>query len=123
MNDNKSTSFLSVKTLPLAILFFLVFGSVSYGQSDRDRNLPDMPRQSENSTNYESPESASDYRNDAYTKSNSNKETKTTSQSTPTVRKENPIYKQGSDKEIRKESTSTLSFNLFLYVVDKFKED
>lgn len=115
---------MSQKTLPLAILFFLVFGTVSNAQSDRDRNLPDMPRQSESNTNYESPESAMDYRNDAYIKSNSTKDNKTSStQSSTTVRKENPLYKQGSDKEVRKESSSTLSFNLFLYVVDKFKED
>lgn len=123
MNYINLHSLLSFKTLPLAIVCFLVFGTVSYGQSDHDRNFPDVPRQSENNTIYESPESANDYRNDAYIKSNSTKESNATTQSSTTVRKENPIYKQGNDKEVRKESTSTLSFNLFLYVVDKFKED
>src|SRR5690606_2179175 len=33
------------------------------------------------------------------------------------------LYKQGGEKDSKKEGMSTLSFNLFLYVVDKFKED
>lgn len=39
------------------------------------------------------------------------------------VKKEPSIYREGGEKEIRKEGMSTLSFNLFLYIVDKFKED
>ncbi|AWW30524.1 hypothetical protein DN752_10520 [Echinicola strongylocentroti] len=39
-------------------------------------------------------------------------------------RKENPIYKAGGEKETKKDKEmSTLSFNLFLYIVDRFKED
>ncbi|AGA77758.1 hypothetical protein [Echinicola vietnamensis] len=38
-------------------------------------------------------------------------------------RKENPIYKSGGEQETKKEEMSTLSFNLFLYIVDRFKED
>src|SRR5690606_21133912 len=37
--------------------------------------------------------------------------------------KNEQLYKQGGEKDIKKEGMSTLSFNLFLYVVDKFKED
>ena len=33
------------------------------------------------------------------------------------------LHKQRGEKEARKEGMSTLSFNLFLYVVDRFKED
>lgn len=40
-----------------------------------------------------------------------------------TLKKEPSIYKEGGEKETRKEGMSTLSFNLFLYIVDKFKED
>ncbi|GGF33843.1 hypothetical protein [Echinicola rosea] len=38
-------------------------------------------------------------------------------------RKDNPIYKAGGEQEAKKEEMSTLSFNLFLYIVDRFKED
>ena len=33
------------------------------------------------------------------------------------------LHKQRGEKEARKEGMSTLSFNLFLYVIDRFKED
>lgn len=39
------------------------------------------------------------------------------------LKKDPTIYKEGGEREIRKEGMSTLSFNLFLYIVDKFKED
>ncbi|WP_186757043.1 hypothetical protein [Echinicola salinicaeni] len=37
--------------------------------------------------------------------------------------KENPIYKSSSEKEVDEEEMSTLSFNLFIYIMDRFKED
>ncbi|WP_215226583.1 hypothetical protein [Echinicola shivajiensis] len=37
--------------------------------------------------------------------------------------KENPIYKASGEKEVNKEEMSTLSFNLFIYIMDRFKED
>lgn len=33
------------------------------------------------------------------------------------------LHKLRGEKEVKKEGLSTLSFNLFLYVVDRFKED
>jgi len=41
------------------------------------------------------------------------------------IKKENKeqVNKHRGEKEVRKEGMSTLSFNLFLYVVDRFKED
>ncbi|MBD8488680.1 hypothetical protein IFO69_07990 [Echinicola sp. CAU 1574] len=50
---------------------------------------------------------------------------KTNPVSKPTVkeRKENPIYKASGEKDVKKDEMSTLSFNLFLYIVDRFKED
>ncbi|WP_338223672.1 hypothetical protein [Algoriphagus confluentis] len=42
----------------------------------------------------------------------------------PIVKTSTPVKKEASEKEAKKtESPSTLSFNLFLYVVDKFKEN
>lgn len=37
--------------------------------------------------------------------------------------KNEQLYRQGGEKEVRNEGLSTLSFNLFLYVADKFKEN
>ncbi|WP_200975007.1 hypothetical protein [Echinicola sp. 20G] len=45
------------------------------------------------------------------------------SKSTVKERKENPIYKASGEKDVKKDEMSTLSFNLFLYIVDRFKED
>ena len=36
--------------------------------------------------------------------------------------KNDQLYQQRGEKEVKKEGLSTLSFNLFLYVADKFKE-
>jgi hypothetical protein len=36
--------------------------------------------------------------------------------------KNEQLYKQRGEKEVKNEGLSTLSFNLFLYVADKFKE-
>lgn len=106
-------------------IIFCVFGFTDiFAQSDKDRNLPDVPKTVDNPMNFESPESSNyDTKLDLNSKQNNiNKETKSSTNQNP-VRKENPIYKQGSDKDIKKEGMSTLSFNLFLYIVDKFKED
>lgn len=40
-----------------------------------------------------------------------------------TEKEEEQLYKYEGEKEVNKERLSTLSFNLFLYVADKFKED
>ena len=43
----------------------------------------------------------------------------------PLPQKENKdhLSRQRGEKDVRKEGVSTLSFNLFLYVIDRFKED
>lgn len=43
--------------------------------------------------------------------------------STSITEKKEQLYESEGEKEVNKEGISTLSFNLFLYVVDKFKED
>ena len=109
----------------LLTIIFCAFAFVdTFAQSDKDRNLPDVPKAVDNPMNFESPESSNyDTKIDLNIKQNNiNKETKSSTNQNP-VRKENPIYKQGSDKDVKKEGMSTLSFNLFLYIVDKFKED
>jgi len=56
-----------------------------------------------------------EYRPEKVSPKNSNKSVKEV--------KENPIYKASGEKDVKKEEMSTLSFNLFLYIVDRFKED
>jgi hypothetical protein len=50
-------------------------------------------------------------------------ETKETKISIPKKENKEQLYKHRGEKEVKKEGLSTLSFNLFLYVVDRFKED
>lgn len=124
MLEQNIISSISTKGLFL-ILVFCAFGNFdTFGQGDKDKYLPDVPKTTENPIHFESPESANyDHKIDVNNKYNStSKETKASTNQNP-IRKENPIYKQGSDKEVKKEGMSTLSFNLFLYIVDKFKED
>lgn len=106
-------------------IFFGLFTSTAViAQSDKDRNMPDVPK-SADVVNFDNSEASFMETRDmvgirpapAPTKSN-------TLSIAPVAKKENPLYKQGSDKEqVKKESMSTLSFNLFLYIVDKFRED
>lgn len=41
----------------------------------------------------------------------------------PKAKKENQVFRSEGEKDSKKDGISTLSFNLFLYIVDKFKED
>jgi|SRR5690606_18150133 len=50
-------------------------------------------------------------------------EGKENSVASPKKENKDHLYKQRGEKEGRKEGMSTLSFNLFLYVIDRFKED
>ncbi|MGY6520830.1 MAG: hypothetical protein ACXIUD_03820 [Mongoliitalea sp.] len=109
-----------------AILSFIFFGFLFSGkaeaQSDKDRNMPDVPRTAD-VINFESSDASYMESRDAVgVRPAPTKPTQ--SPALPVQRKENPLFKQGSDKEqVKKESMSTLSFNLFLYIVDKFRED
>jgi hypothetical protein len=106
-------------------IFFGLFASTAVvAQSDKDRNMPDVPK-SADVVNFDNVDASFMETRDmvgirpapAPAKNN-------TILIAPPVKKENPLFKQGSDKEqVKKESMSTLSFNLFLYIVDKFRED
>ena len=52
-----------------------------------------------------------------------NGEIKETKISQPKNENRDHLSKQRGEKDVKKEGMSTLSFNLFLYVVDRFKED
>ncbi|MFD2034455.1 hypothetical protein ACFSKL_06615 [Belliella marina] len=124
MLEQNNISLISTKGLCLAIIFCTLGFVNTFAQGDKDRNLPDVPKTVDNPVNFENPESVNlDSKVELNTKqNNTSKEIKSATSQNP-VRKENPIYKQGSDKDVKKEGMSTLSFNLFLYIVDKFKED
>ena len=95
----------------------------AFAQVEQDRNIPELPKNIDNTSSFESPESGTvDQRSDNFYRTNPAKNKAQVVTASP-QRKENPILKQGGEKENRKEGMSTLSFNLFLYVVDKFKED
>jgi hypothetical protein len=102
-------------------ILFCVFGtSVLFAQAEKERVFPDLPKHQDGvgSNEMTDPgfyENRGDY-------SNRLQPSKNTAPS-GLLRKENPIFKQGGDKENKKEGMSTLSFNLFLYIVDRFKED
>jgi hypothetical protein len=50
------------------------------------------------------------------------KSTKKNSQKDPVIR-DSSGYRVGEQKEVKEEGKSTLSFNIFLYVLDRFKEN
>ncbi|WP_373493166.1 hypothetical protein [Aquiflexum sp.] len=113
------------KAIPFLILFCLFFNFASFAQNERDRNIPDSPRNSDAVNQFESPESSiSEQKSENFQRQSASPtvEIKTGTNTTQT-KKDNPLYKMGGEKEIKKEGMSTLSFNLFLYIVDKFKED
>lgn len=108
--------------ISLGLCLFL--SSNSFAQSEREKSAQDLPKNSDGIGQFESPESTSfEIRNEQFNRTNSNQNRENSLNTTNSVRKENPIYKQGGEKDVRKEGMSTLSFNLFLYIVDKFKED
>jgi hypothetical protein len=117
-------SSLGMKKLQLTLFLGFLVSFVSFAQTDRDRNFPDLPKNNEASSHYENSDpSISESRQDIVQKNslNTTKDSKATTSTT--LKRENPLYKQGGEKDAKKEEISTLSFNLFLYIVDRFKED
>lgn len=121
MNNPINISFSVQKVAFLAIMFsaFCTLNSFAQGE-ERNRNIPES-RVDDNFGAMESPEAnIMDYNSkSSVTSSSANKEKATANP----VNRNKDIYKQTGEKDVRKENVSTLSFNLFLYIVDKFKED
>ncbi|WP_373520406.1 hypothetical protein [Aquiflexum sp.] len=113
------------KVVPFLILFCLFLSFASFAQNERDRNTPELPRNSDSANQFESPESSiSEQKSENFQRQSVSPTIETKSGTNTTqFKKDNAIYKMGGEKEIKKEGMSTLSFNLFLYIVDKFKED
>ncbi|WP_106567202.1 hypothetical protein [Cecembia rubra] len=120
--DNNSSFMPKVFLIGLGLCLFL--SSYSFAQSEREKSTQDLPKNSDGIGQFESHESGSlELRNELLNRSNLNQNKDNSLNATNSNRRENPIYKQGGEKDVKKEGMSTLSFNLFLYIVDKFKED
>ena len=114
-----------LKILTLGVGFCLFLGFASFAQGERDRNSPDLPKNNDSIGQYDIPESPS-YENrsdNTFRQNNLPPKDVNLNSSNTQIKKENPLFKQGGEKDVKKEGMSTLSFNLFLYIVDKFKED
>ncbi|KEO73178.1 hypothetical protein [Anditalea andensis] len=114
-------SFSIQKVAFLAFILSSICALNAYAQGeDRNRNIPET-RIDDNFGAMESPEAnVMDYNSKSSTSIPSTPKEKV---NTGITNKNKDIYKQGGEKDVRKENVSTLSFNLFLYIVDKFKED
>ncbi|HSJ68663.1 MAG TPA: hypothetical protein VK921_13350 [Anditalea sp.] len=114
-------SFSVQKVAFLAIMFsaFCTINSFAQGE-ERSRNIPES-RVDDNFGAMESPEAnVMEYNSKSSVSSTSANKEKATANP---VNRNKDVYKQTGEKDVRKENVSTLSFNLFLYIVDKFKED
>jgi hypothetical protein len=110
-----NVSFRFDKFLILGFLFCSVISFNALGQEERVVHHGDSP------ADYEE---INDHRGSDF--ANIGKEgTEVKENKTPLPKKENKdhLSKQRGEKDAKKEGMSTLSFNLFLYVVDRFKED
>jgi hypothetical protein len=115
-------SFLGMKKLQLTLLLGLFVSVASFAQTDR--NQPDQPKSNETFSQFESPESVdAEFKHDNGQKSNLNPVKEVKPSTNPSLKKDNSLMKQGGEKDGKKDEISTLSFNLFLYIVDRFKED
>lgn len=113
-----------MKKLQLTFLLGFMMSFVAFAQTERERNYPDLPKNSESTTQFESHESSSaDSKQDNGQKTNLNLIKDPKASTAAGLKKDNTLYRQGGEKDTKKEEISTLSFNLFLYIVDRFKED
>jgi hypothetical protein len=113
-----------MKKLQLTFLLGFMMSFVAFAQTERERNYPDLPKNSESATQFESHESSSaDSKQDNGQKTNLNPIKDPKPSTAAGLKKDNTLYRQGGEKDTKKEEISTLSFNLFLYIVDRFKED
>ena len=116
---------MGMKKLQLTLFLGVFVSFISFAQSERERNFPDLPRNNnESSTQYESSESSTlEPRQENAPRNSASAVKENKPAASTTLKKENPLFKQGGEKDAKKEEISTLSFNLFLYIVDRFKED
>ncbi|EKB49515.1 hypothetical protein B879_01912 [Cecembia lonarensis LW9] len=120
--DKNSIKGLNIFLLGISFSFFFSFAALAQGE--KEKGMQDFPRNPDDLGQLESSEfSQLDWRQENQ-RLNAIKPLEGKNPNNQNLlRKENPIYRQGGEKDGRKEGMSTLSFNLFLYIVDKFRED
>lgn len=123
MTEQNKIFFFASKRLFLAFIFCVIYSSNSFSQGEREKNLPDVPRVSDNTTQFDNAESIGKENRQDNLYSPSQSKSEKSALPHPDAKKDSQLYKLGGEKDIKKEGMSTLSFNLFLYIVDKFKED
>ncbi len=124
MTEQNKISLFHTKGLLLAFIFCFLFTWDAVSQDEREKNLPDINKGSDHPNQFENPESsARDIRSDNFDNPRSSTKSEKSVNTNSSIKKDPQIYKMGGEKDIKKEGMSTLSFNLFLYIVDKFKED
>ena len=107
-------SFQFEKFLILGFLFCSVFAFNALGQEERTAHHEDAPAEYE----------INDHGvRDLTLSEKESGEIRETKISSPKKENKEHLYKHRGEREVKKEGLSTLSFNLFLYVVDRFKED
>ena len=108
-------SFRFDKFFILGFLFCAVFALNAFGQEERTVYHGDVPADFDEINGL----SGTDFTSMGKESSESKENVVTF----PKKENKDNLHKQRGEKEARKEGMSTLSFNLFLYVIDRFKED
>lgn len=115
MQSQNKISFPCRKVLVIGFLFCSIISFNVLGQEERGKAILDNPAGYDHITGVDG---------SGHTDlENKSPERATTNKLSQEPENNEQAYKQGGEKDVRKEGMSTLSFNLFLYVVDKFKED
>jgi hypothetical protein len=124
MSKTSTYSFHYLRTFILTVGVCLIANLDLKAQGEREKNIQELSKENDPGTQYENESSVFDTKADSYylPYSQSSRDSKSSGSGNPNV-KDQQLYKQGGEKDLKKEGMSTLSFNLFLYIVDKFKED
>ena len=124
MSKTSTYSFLSLRNFILTLGICLIANLDLKAQGEREKNIQELSKENDHSSQYENESSVFEPKADNYylPYSQSSRDSKSSGASNLNV-KDQQLYKQGGEKDLKKEGMSTLSFNLFLYIVDKFKED
>jgi hypothetical protein len=122
MLEQNNISVFYQKVFAATILFCVVCAFESVAQNhEGDRNMPEV-RVGENYGVMESPESGNTYHSSP-AKSSVDTKSSDKDKLPSNSGRSSSLYRQGGEKDVKRDNVSTLSFNLFLYIVDKFKEE
>jgi hypothetical protein len=115
MNVDQNPSKILTIAIFFGVLFFLVIGTEGYAQSDIERTFKEEVNHVDNSY-------ADVEKQDVRGLVNGKKSSKSGTSLEPANR-DSSGYRLEDQKESKEDGKSTLSFNIFLYVLDRFKEN